>query len=58
MQRGVSDLDGIRPSYITGVISTGLLTEYDCEMHGHAEMSQYEILTSFVTSTRCQETYN
>lgn len=50
MQRDVSDLDGIYPSYITGVISTGPLIEYDCKMHGHAEISQYEILTLFVVT--------
>lgn len=48
MQRDVSGLDGICPSYITGVISVGPLMEYDSKMHGHAEISQYEILSLFV----------
>ena len=51
MQRDMSDLDGICPSYIAGVISVGLLIEYDCKMHGHAEISQYEILSLFVTKS-------
>ena len=48
MLRDMSDLDGICPSYITGVISVGLLIEYDCNTRGHAELSQYEILSLFV----------
>jgi hypothetical protein len=31
------------PTY-TGVISVGPLIEYDCKMHGRAQISQYEIL--------------
>lgn len=50
MQRDVSGLDGICPSYITGVISMGPLIEYDRKMHGHAEISQYEILGLFVVT--------
>ncbi|KAK2436545.1 hypothetical protein QL285_021533 [Trifolium repens] len=49
MSRDISDLDGICPSDITGVISVGLLIEYDCNMRGHAELSQYKILSLFVT---------
>ena len=46
MQRDVSDVDGIYPSYMTGVTSIFLI-EWDHEVHGHAQMSQYEILSSF-----------
>jgi hypothetical protein len=48
MLRDMSDLDGIFSSYITGVISIGLLIEYECNMCGHAELSQYEILSLFI----------
>ena len=47
MQRDVSDRYGICPSYITGEISLGPLIEWDYEMHGHAQMSQHEMLSSF-----------
>ena len=46
MQRDVSDVDGIYPSYMTGETSVFLI-EWDHEVHGHAQMSQYEILSSF-----------
>ena len=48
MQRDVSDVDRICPSHITGAISSGPLMSETGKMHGHAQMSQYEILTSFV----------
>ena len=46
MQRDVSDVDGIYPSYMTGATSIFLI-EWDHEVHGHAQMSQYGILSSF-----------
>ena len=36
------------PSTYTGVISMGPLIEYDCKMHGRAQISQYEILGLFI----------
>ena len=36
----------VPPTY-TGVISVGPLIEYDCKMHGRAQISQYEILDLF-----------
>ena len=48
MRKDVSDQDGICPSHITGVISVGHLIEWDCKMHGCAQMSQYEISILFV----------
>ena len=50
MQRDMSDLNAICLSYIAGVISVGPLIEYDCKMHGHAEINQYEILILFVVT--------
>ena len=48
MQRDMSNIDRICPSHITGAISSGPLMSETGKMHGHARMSQYEILTSFV----------
>ncbi len=44
----MSDIDRICPSHITGVISSSPLMSETGKMHGHAQMSQYEILISFV----------
>ena len=49
MMRDMSVLDGICPSYIRGYISLGLLMNMTEKLHGHAELSQYEILDLFVT---------
>ena len=42
----MSDVDEIYPSYMTEVTSIFLI-EGDHEVHDHAQMSQYEILSSF-----------
>ncbi|KAK2437568.1 stress up-regulated Nod 19 protein [Trifolium repens] len=47
MLRDMSVLDGICPYYITGDISLGLLMNMTEKLHGHAELSQYEILDLF-----------
>ena len=39
---------GFSPPTYTGVISMGPLIEYDCKMHGRAQISRYEILDLFV----------
>ena len=46
MQKDVSDVDEIYPSHMTGVISVFLI-ELNHEVHGHAQMSQHEMLSSF-----------
>ena len=50
MRRDVSDVDGIYPFHMTEAISVGPLISRTQRKHGHAQMSQYEILSLFVLS--------
>lgn len=50
MQRNISELDEICSFFIIGVISVGPLMEYDCKIHGGAEINQNEILLLFVVT--------
>ena len=58
MRRDVSDVDGIYPFHMMEAISVDPLISRTQEKHGHAQMSQYEILSLFdwVCLLRDQET--